>query len=150
VSRQLLGAPEVDLILGHHVHVVQPIEQVGSKWVAYGMGNSLSNQTPSCCAAGSQDGVLVKVMVSEHAGRLRAGGALCAHLDGAPELPHPRRANRPGRPVAACRHRPRPASLSGPDRPSRRPHSEASTAPLNVGCARRILVDSDPHRCDGQ
>jgi poly-gamma-glutamate synthesis protein (capsule biosynthesis protein) len=71
VARQLLGAPEVDLILGHHVHVVQPIERVGSKWVAYGMGNSLSNQTPSCCAAGSQDGVLVKVTVSEHAGRLR-------------------------------------------------------------------------------
>jgi poly-gamma-glutamate capsule biosynthesis protein CapA/YwtB (metallophosphatase superfamily) len=71
VAKRLLGAPEVDLILGHHVHVVQPIEQVGSKWVAYGMGNSLSNQTPSCCAAGSQDGVLVKVTVGEHGGRLR-------------------------------------------------------------------------------
>jgi poly-gamma-glutamate capsule biosynthesis protein CapA/YwtB (metallophosphatase superfamily) len=71
VAKQLLGAPEVDLILGHHVHVVQPIERVGSKWVAYGMGNSLSNQTPNCCAAGSQDGVLVKVTVAEHAGRLR-------------------------------------------------------------------------------
>ena len=70
-SQRLLGAPEVDLILGHHVHVVQPIERVGGKWVAYGMGNSLSNQTPSCCAAGSQDGVLVKVTVNEHAGRLR-------------------------------------------------------------------------------
>jgi hypothetical protein len=34
------------------------------------LGNSLSNQTPSCCAAGAQDGVLVKVTVSEHAGRL--------------------------------------------------------------------------------
>jgi poly-gamma-glutamate capsule biosynthesis protein CapA/YwtB (metallophosphatase superfamily) len=71
VAKRLLGVPEVDLILGHHVHVVQPIEQVGSKWVAYGMGNSLSNQTPSCCAAGSQDGVLVKVTVGEHGGRLR-------------------------------------------------------------------------------
>ena len=71
VAKRLLGAPEVDLILGHHVHVVQPIERVGSKWVAYGMGNSLSNQTPACCPAGSQDGVLVKVTVSEHAGRLR-------------------------------------------------------------------------------
>jgi poly-gamma-glutamate capsule biosynthesis protein CapA/YwtB (metallophosphatase superfamily) len=71
VAQRLLGAPEVDLILGHHVHVVQPIERVGGKWVAYGMGNSLSNQTPSCCAAGSQDGVLVKVTVNEHAGRLR-------------------------------------------------------------------------------
>jgi poly-gamma-glutamate capsule biosynthesis protein CapA/YwtB (metallophosphatase superfamily) len=71
VARRLLGAPEVDLILGHHVHVVQPIERVGGKWVAYGMGNSLSNQTPSCCAAGSQDGVLVKVTVGEDGGRLR-------------------------------------------------------------------------------
>ena len=63
VAKRLLGAPEVDLILGHHVHVVQPIERVGSKWVAYGMGNSLSNQTPACCPAGSQDGVLAKVTV---------------------------------------------------------------------------------------
>ena len=71
VAKRLLRAPEVDLILGHHAHVVQPIERVGGKWVAYGMGNSLSNQTPSCCAAGSQDGVLVKVTVSERAGRPR-------------------------------------------------------------------------------
>lgn len=71
VARRLLAAPEVDLILGHHTHVVQPIERVGSKWVAYGMGNSLSNQTPSCCAAGTQDGVLVQVTVAERAGRLR-------------------------------------------------------------------------------
>jgi 2',3'-cyclic-nucleotide 2'-phosphodiesterase (5'-nucleotidase family) len=71
VAKRLLVAPEVDLILGHHVHVVQPIERIGSKWVAYGMGNSLSNQTPACCAAGSQDGVLVKVRVTEHGGRLR-------------------------------------------------------------------------------
>jgi poly-gamma-glutamate capsule biosynthesis protein CapA/YwtB (metallophosphatase superfamily) len=71
LAKRLLAAPEVDLILGHHTHVVQPIERVGSKWVAYGMGNSLSNQTPSCCAAGSQDGVLVKATITEHAGRLR-------------------------------------------------------------------------------
>src|SRR5829696_8164630 len=70
VARQLLGAPEVDLILGHHAHVVQPIQRVESKWVAYGMGNSLSNQTPSCCPAGAQDGVLVKVTVADRAGRL--------------------------------------------------------------------------------
>jgi poly-gamma-glutamate capsule biosynthesis protein CapA/YwtB (metallophosphatase superfamily) len=70
VARQLLAAPEVDLILGHHAHVVQPIQRVESKWVAYGMGNSLSNQTPSCCPAGAQDGVLVKVTVADRAGRL--------------------------------------------------------------------------------
>ncbi|HET6749742.1 MAG TPA: CapA family protein [Actinomycetes bacterium] len=71
LAGRLLAAPEVDLILGHHVHVVQPIEQVGGKWVAYGMGNSLSNQTPACCAAGSQDGVLVHVTVAVERGRTR-------------------------------------------------------------------------------
>jgi len=74
LARRLLAATEVDLILGHHVHVVQPIEQVGGKWVAYGMGNSLSNQTPACCAAGSQDGVLVQVTIARDgdAPRVRA------------------------------------------------------------------------------
>jgi len=74
LARRLLAAPEVDLILGHHVHVVQPIERVGGKWVAYGMGNSLSNQTPACCAAGSQDGVLVRVTIARDgdAPRVRA------------------------------------------------------------------------------
>jgi poly-gamma-glutamate capsule biosynthesis protein CapA/YwtB (metallophosphatase superfamily) len=74
LARRLLATPEVDLILGHHVHVVQPIEQVGGKWVAYGMGNSLSNQTPACCAAGSQDGVMVQVTVGVEGGvaRVRA------------------------------------------------------------------------------
>jgi poly-gamma-glutamate capsule biosynthesis protein CapA/YwtB (metallophosphatase superfamily) len=74
LARRLLAAPEVDLILGHHVHVVQPIERVGGKWVAYGMGNSLSNQTPACCAAGSQDGVLVQVTIARDgdAPRVRA------------------------------------------------------------------------------
>jgi poly-gamma-glutamate capsule biosynthesis protein CapA/YwtB (metallophosphatase superfamily) len=71
LARRLLAAPEVDLILGHHVHVVQPIEQVGGKWVAYGMGNSLSNQTPACCAAGSQDGVLVQVTIGVEGGAAR-------------------------------------------------------------------------------
>lgn len=74
LARRLLAAPEVDLLLGHHVHVVQPIERVGGKWVAYGMGNSLSNQTPACCAAGSQDGVLVQVTIARDgdAPRVRA------------------------------------------------------------------------------
>ena len=71
LAKRLLAAPEIDLILGHHVHVVQPIEQVGGKWVAYGMGNSLSNQTPACCAAGSQDGVVVQVTIARDGDRPR-------------------------------------------------------------------------------
>ncbi|MER7889939.1 CapA family protein [Micromonospora sp. NPDC094482] len=39
LAHQLLSTPEIDLIVGHHVHVVQPFEKVAGKWVAYGMGN---------------------------------------------------------------------------------------------------------------
>lgn len=40
----LAHVPEIDLIVGHHAHVVQPIEQVGDTWVVYGLGNQLANQ----------------------------------------------------------------------------------------------------------
>ena len=40
--RTLLASPDVDLVLGHHAHVVQPFEQVDGEWVAYGLGNALA------------------------------------------------------------------------------------------------------------
>ncbi|MET0915118.1 MAG: CapA family protein [Jiangellaceae bacterium] len=43
VAPRLIGAPDVDLLLGHHAHVVQPIENIGGKWVVYGMGNLMAN-----------------------------------------------------------------------------------------------------------
>jgi poly-gamma-glutamate synthesis protein (capsule biosynthesis protein) len=35
----LLASPDVDLVIGHHAHVVQPFEQIAGEWVAYGLGN---------------------------------------------------------------------------------------------------------------
>ncbi|MFQ1001142.1 CapA family protein [Modestobacter sp. SSW1-42] len=40
--RTLLASPDVDLVLGHHAHVVQPFERVEGEWVAYGLGNALA------------------------------------------------------------------------------------------------------------
>ena len=42
VAKQLLADPAIDLIVGHHAHIVQPFEQVNGKWVAYGLGNQLA------------------------------------------------------------------------------------------------------------
>jgi poly-gamma-glutamate synthesis protein (capsule biosynthesis protein) len=42
MAEQILADPAVDLIVGHHAHVVQPIEKFGDKWVAYGLGNSVA------------------------------------------------------------------------------------------------------------
>jgi poly-gamma-glutamate synthesis protein (capsule biosynthesis protein) len=41
-AEQILADPAVDLIVGHHAHVVQPFEKFGDKWVAYGLGNSVA------------------------------------------------------------------------------------------------------------
>jgi poly-gamma-glutamate capsule biosynthesis protein CapA/YwtB (metallophosphatase superfamily) len=38
IAGTLLASPDVDLVLGHHAHVVQPFERINGKWVAYGLG----------------------------------------------------------------------------------------------------------------
>ncbi len=42
LAKQLLASPDIDLILGCHEHVVQPVARIGDKWVVYGMGNQLA------------------------------------------------------------------------------------------------------------
>jgi poly-gamma-glutamate synthesis protein (capsule biosynthesis protein) len=41
-AARLLGDPAIDLIVGHHAHVVQPFEKINGKWVAYGLGNQVA------------------------------------------------------------------------------------------------------------
>jgi poly-gamma-glutamate synthesis protein (capsule biosynthesis protein) len=67
VGRQVLKAKAVDLILGHHAHVVQPIDRIRGEYVVYGLGNLLSNMTTSCtgCTAGVQDGLIAHFTVVE-------------------------------------------------------------------------------------
>ena len=73
LARRLLADPSVDLLVGHHAHVVQPIRRVNGKWVAFGLGNFLSAQSATCCPAATQDGVLLRVTVVARAGRLVVG-----------------------------------------------------------------------------
>ncbi|SFW91975.1 CapA family protein [Amycolatopsis australiensis] len=44
-ARKLLASDDIDLIVGHHAHVVQPFEKIGGKWVAYGLGNSVARHS---------------------------------------------------------------------------------------------------------
>ena len=44
---RLTRSPDVDLVLGDHAHVVQPITKVHGKWVVYGMGNMVAQQDPA-------------------------------------------------------------------------------------------------------
>lgn len=42
LAKLFLSSPDVDAIIGHHTHVVQAAEQIGGKWVFYGVGNLLA------------------------------------------------------------------------------------------------------------
>jgi poly-gamma-glutamate capsule biosynthesis protein CapA/YwtB (metallophosphatase superfamily) len=65
-----LKSDDIDIIIGAHVHVVQPLDVINGKYVFYGIGNFLSNQSASCCPAASQNGVMVYVDIEGSA----AGG----------------------------------------------------------------------------
>jgi poly-gamma-glutamate synthesis protein (capsule biosynthesis protein) len=66
LAEALLGSSDIDLILGTHVHVVQPCQTVHDKFVFYGLGNSLSNQSSqvnSNLKPQTQDGMIATVTV---------------------------------------------------------------------------------------
>jgi len=59
IADELTASGLVDLIVGHHAHVVQPTNQVNGIWVMYGLGNVLSNlPTDERWPINSQDAVI--------------------------------------------------------------------------------------------
>lgn len=60
LAEALTASGHVDLIVGHHAHVLQPIEQINGKWVLFGLGSIISNlPTSDRWPAASQDAALV-------------------------------------------------------------------------------------------
>ena len=60
---RLTRSPDVDLVLGDHAHVVQPITKVHGKWVVYGMGNMVAQQDPA--RADTFQGILARFTFTE-------------------------------------------------------------------------------------
>ncbi len=76
VAAELASSGAVDLVIGHHAHVPQRIERLdggpggAGMWVAFGLGNLLSNQSAECCDERTSNGVLLTATVE----RRRPGG----------------------------------------------------------------------------
>lgn len=72
LARRLRRTRAITAIVGQHAHVVQPVRRVGGRFVVFGLGNLISNQTAACCAAASQDGALaiLHVKVTNRRGRV--------------------------------------------------------------------------------
>ena len=65
LARKLLASPDLDLILGCHEHVVQPIAKVSGKWVVYGMGNQLARHADPI--DGNREGIMPEFTFTESA-----------------------------------------------------------------------------------
>ncbi|MEM9610311.1 MAG: CapA family protein [Actinomycetota bacterium] len=77
IAEAVLPSPDVDLLVGHHAHVVQPIGRVGEEYVVYGLGNLVSGQV----RFGTRDGVAVTVEIHEpRQGELEVGLIAAAPL----------------------------------------------------------------------
>jgi poly-gamma-glutamate synthesis protein (capsule biosynthesis protein) len=61
LARRLTASKAIDLIVGHHAHVIQPIRRVHWRYVAYGLGNSLSGMTAALFGPAVQDGIALLV-----------------------------------------------------------------------------------------
>ncbi|MFB9547037.1 CapA family protein [Micromonospora sagamiensis] len=58
-AREVAELRNVDLVFGHHAHVVQPVERIGDKWIVYGMGNQIARHAEPVNA--NRDGAMVRV-----------------------------------------------------------------------------------------
>jgi poly-gamma-glutamate synthesis protein (capsule biosynthesis protein) len=62
IAEGITASGAIDLIVGHHAHVLQPIEQINGTWVMFGLGNILSNMSAGgSWPAGVQDGAVAVV-----------------------------------------------------------------------------------------
>jgi poly-gamma-glutamate synthesis protein (capsule biosynthesis protein) len=57
-DRRLIDSAAIDLVIGHHAHVVQPIERRNHEFIVYGLGNFMSGQRR---LPETTDGVIVLV-----------------------------------------------------------------------------------------
>ena len=70
IARSIADRGSVDLLIGHHAHVVQPVDRIGALWVAYGLGNFLSGQR----GFSTRDGVILNVKIGDGPGGVAVQG----------------------------------------------------------------------------
>jgi poly-gamma-glutamate synthesis protein (capsule biosynthesis protein) len=63
----LAGSPDIDLVYGHHAHVVQPIRKIKGTWFVFGMGNELARHAEPIDA--NREGLMVRATFTEKAGK---------------------------------------------------------------------------------
>ncbi|MSO59874.1 MAG: CapA family protein [Ilumatobacteraceae bacterium] len=64
-AKAITASGLIDLVVGHHAHVVQKIEKINGIWTVFGLGNVLSNMpTRAAFPPNTQDGMIVTVKLT--------------------------------------------------------------------------------------
>ncbi|MFD6553664.1 CapA family protein [Streptomyces sp. NPDC058398] len=66
-ARRLARETGIDLVIGHHGHVVQPMEKVDGTWIAYGLGNHVARHAVPTGL--TEEGVIGWFTFTERGGR---------------------------------------------------------------------------------
>ena len=64
-AQEVIAHPSIDVVFGHHAHVVQPVENINGKWVIYGMGNQIARHLEPINE--NREGAMVRVRFTEQA-----------------------------------------------------------------------------------
>jgi poly-gamma-glutamate capsule biosynthesis protein CapA/YwtB (metallophosphatase superfamily) len=68
VVEQVMASKDVDLVIGHHAHVVQPVQlRPDGRWVVFGLGNLLAQQVIAPGESATpphRDGVILRLTVA--------------------------------------------------------------------------------------
>ena len=87
-ARAIAEIDDVDLVFGHHAHVVQPVEKLSGKWIVYGMGNLVARHEEPVNE--NREGAMVRVTFSpaEETGRWKVAAieALPVFVDLNPDI----------------------------------------------------------------
>lgn len=75
IAKILTRSPNIDAIIGHHAHVIQPADLINGKPVLYGLGNLWSGQGPWADMPTGHHGVIAKLnfQISENAATFMDG-----------------------------------------------------------------------------
>ncbi|WP_105033013.1 CapA family protein [Arthrobacter ruber] len=100
VARALADSEQVDFVYGHHTHSVLPIERYNGRWIVYGLGNGVTELSPTYAV--NNEGLMVRARFSRDDG----GTWTVSGLDWLPSLivagPYRWCSLAPDRPVGAC------------------------------------------------
>lgn len=80
VAHALVDSGQFSMIYGHHSHSVLPIEKYKGTWIVYGLGNGITELSPSFVV--NNEGLLVRVQFSQDA----AGAWTASDLAWAPSV----------------------------------------------------------------